>query len=40
MRTLDWRLAREEIARLASMLGTIVDDGAWDGFDQNEVVPL
>ena len=40
MTTLDWRLAREEIARLASMLGTIVDDGAWDGFDQNEVVPL
>ena len=40
MRQLDWRLAREEIARLASMLGTIVDDGAWDGFDKNEVVPL
>jgi len=40
MKTLDWRLAREEIARLASMLGTIVEDGAWDGFDQNEVVPL
>jgi hypothetical protein len=40
MTTLDWRLAREEIARLASMLGTIVDDGAWDGFDKNEVVPL
>ena len=40
MTTLDWRLAREEIARLAAMLGTIVEDGAWDGFDQNEVVPL
>ena len=40
MSQLDWRLAREEIARLTSMLGTIVEDGAWDGFDKNEVVPL
>ena len=40
MTTTEWRLAREEIARLTSMLGTIVEDGAWDGFDKNEVVPL
>jgi len=40
MTKIDWRLAREEIARLAAMLFFIVEDGAWDGFDQNEVVPL
>jgi 5'-deoxynucleotidase YfbR-like HD superfamily hydrolase len=40
MMSMEWRICREEIARLAAMLGTIVKDNAWDGFDRNEVVPL
>jgi len=40
MRLLEWRLALEEIARLAAMLGIVEDDNGgdiWGGFDANEV---